>query len=117
MANQKDKKSNTGWIYTLLMIFAFSLCFIPTCQDSKPPSATISPSDYWKARPNPTGLDWYNASDVQKYWICQRMKKRNLSSMELWDFFDEWFITNGRPDPHFKKDTLESALKEANKSF
>jgi hypothetical protein len=116
MTNLKDKKFNTDWIYTPLMIFAFSLCFIPTCQDSKRPSVTLSPSDYWKARPNATGLHWYNASDLQKLWICKRMKKRNLTSDELWDFFDEWFITNGRPDPHFKKATLESALKEANKN-
>ena len=84
----------------------------PSSSSSTP--ATVSPSVYWNARPNANGRDWYNATYTQKKWICDRMANVGNNTSAFWmNFFNEFYITNGRPDQATSSTTMDAASKLA----
>tara|TARA_B100001559_G_scaffold54840_1_gene43503 strand:- start:871 stop:1251 length:381 start_codon:yes stop_codon:yes gene_type:complete len=72
-------------------------------------------SVYWNARPNANGRDWYNASESQKQWICDQMASVGNKTSKFWmQFFNSFYISNGRPDQATSSATINEASNLAN---
>ena len=75
----------------------------------------LSGSVYWNARPNANGRDWYNASESQKQWICDQMASVGNKNSKFWmQFFNSFYISNGRPDQATSSATINEASNLAN---